>query len=85
MAEAVELRGVAQVAGDAHEPLADQEGAEGGGQERHGQAGVGVEPGARSRMVCTLGISVTSIGSISVAMNTANSTRLNGKRRNVKA
>ncbi len=36
-------------------------------------------------MVWTLGMSVTSMGSIRVAMNTANRTRRNGKRRKVKA
>ena len=38
VAEAVELGGVAQVARDAEEALADEEGAERGGEERRGQA-----------------------------------------------
>ena len=36
-------------------------------------------------MVSTLGMSVTSMGSISVAMKSTNSTRLNGKSRNANA
>ena len=40
---------------------------------------------SRVRMVCTLGMSVTSMGSISVAMNSTKSTRLSGKRRKAKA
>ena len=40
---------------------------------------------SRLRIVSTLAISVTSSGSMSVAMNTANTTRLNGKRRKTNA